>query len=760
MAHLCNVNSNCNGFIAYMSAMNTMCFPKVDLLQFNKYIESGVWKDFDLTTSVDLGSTGLTIVNYVAESGTTPIISTQYLKVDIAGWVANVELSNGEFIVFQKSGANTVYSVTTNTGYLITGLISWTTQDIYHYNLLNGFTINGSYYIPASQLNIGCDVLGDKLTNPIKKYNDIIYTRYCWSNDGSVKYASLNTISMLSTDSWNIEFYTQNLISTSTNSPLGRGSNASRFGIGANSFRFTNSLNAVSILTHQAPIKSVVKWNVIADGTGGLSVYANDILQSSVTGITTSFAPLYLGRSGASTYFRGEMWGVKIVINEITERYYPLSSGYETTAYDVSSNASHSNIVGGSVWKRNKNNLYNDENGVTVVTYLADITNIPYKEDGVSLYDSISPVINAGETTEDITHSEIIPNDKQLTIIAGQSNANGYKIESELAEVPSIDPNPKSRIWDINTGRFARIDYVGLNNNQQIYPVGRWGFELSFAEKYYNDTNKEKYIFKFAKGSTSLYSDWQPTTGYMNVGFLTSLKSMILSNKSIKIDSMIWYQGETDAESESTANAYFDNFTIFYNQMTGISELSDMKIYICILNEDSVKPYYDIVRAKQFEICSTYSNCIALDMNSYPLDSDDNHHTPQAYYDLGNDLADIVEALPVIENNIDRHNGAESKVQQKNLGLYDPDNFWYNTDGTRKQLTIQEMLFNTGNYDYNHIIDPDKNVQKHLLYGAAQSSENQEKIVKCQAKDVDNPAQFNDGNIVQFNNGVIAQFNN
>jgi len=108
-------------------------------------------------------------------------------------------------------------------------------------------------------------------------------------------------------------------------------------------------------------------------------------------------------------------------------------------------------------------------------------------------------------------------------------------------------------------------------------------------------------------------------------------------------------------------------------------------------------------------------------------------------------------------------NGACLMQQQSNdkvLRDADTDNVWFEADGTRKQLTIQEMLFNTGNYDYNHIIDPDKNVQKHLLYGAAQSSENQEKIVKCQAKNVDNPAQFNDGNIAQFNNGVIAQFNN
>jgi len=126
------------------------------------------------------GMTGLTVVDFIAESGVTPIISGDNLTTDVDGWVAMVELSNGAKLVFIGEGtSNTVYDVNNDTAYSIAGTItdgvSWITQDAYHFKEKYGYTAPN---IPASLLNIGLDVLGATLEFPPCEIG---------SNDGSQK---------------------------------------------------------------------------------------------------------------------------------------------------------------------------------------------------------------------------------------------------------------------------------------------------------------------------------------------------------------------------------------------------------------------------------------------------------------------------------------------------------------------------------------------------------------------------------------------
>jgi len=129
--------------------------------------------DFTASTNYIQLTAGLSIVDYVAETGTTPIINgSNQLTVNVSGWVAYVKLSNGVEIPFvQKLGVATptVYDVNSDTAYTISGTVTsakTVAQDSYFYAQTQGYTDDGTNYVPASKLNSGYDVLGNVLTNP------------------------------------------------------------------------------------------------------------------------------------------------------------------------------------------------------------------------------------------------------------------------------------------------------------------------------------------------------------------------------------------------------------------------------------------------------------------------------------------------------------------------------------------------------------------------------------------------------------------
>ncbi len=168
-------------------------------------LEATAWAcNFNITDNqISLGSTGITVIDYISEAGTTPIIDGQYLKVDVAGWLGFVELSNGVRFEFVQGGGNTVADVNSDTSYLIAGATpTWIRQSKYFYVWLNGGTKGGSEWIPASQLNIGKDTDGGDLTNPA------IYdgTKLIGNNGGALIQQQANNKELVDADTDNVWF--------------------------------------------------------------------------------------------------------------------------------------------------------------------------------------------------------------------------------------------------------------------------------------------------------------------------------------------------------------------------------------------------------------------------------------------------------------------------------------------------------------------------------------------------------------------------
>jgi hypothetical protein len=73
------------------------------------------------------------------------------------------------YLPMAEGDGTSVFNVVSDLDYTLTGTINSSTrtlQNEYHYNINDGFGASGSTYLPASQLNVGFDVLGNTLTNP------------------------------------------------------------------------------------------------------------------------------------------------------------------------------------------------------------------------------------------------------------------------------------------------------------------------------------------------------------------------------------------------------------------------------------------------------------------------------------------------------------------------------------------------------------------------------------------------------------------
>ncbi len=136
--------------------------------KYNQKIDGYPCMHWNITDNqLDLGVAGLTITEFSAQDGTTPIIDGQFLKVDVGGWVANVKLSDGRWLPFVQGSGREVVEVISGIKYQVDGVLpTWDTQSVYDYKGKYGFSIDGLAIIPASQTNPTLDTEGNILTNP------------------------------------------------------------------------------------------------------------------------------------------------------------------------------------------------------------------------------------------------------------------------------------------------------------------------------------------------------------------------------------------------------------------------------------------------------------------------------------------------------------------------------------------------------------------------------------------------------------------
>ncbi|HCR85900.1 MAG TPA: hypothetical protein DIV86_04405 [Alphaproteobacteria bacterium] len=190
-----------------------------------------------------LSITSLTGSETVVSKLGTATVTISSGRIDFgAGTCYNLVLSNGSKYAFSEGAGTTIYDVSGNNrhGSLINtseGSFWGETQDVYHYNIINGFRLSGSMRIPALESRSNAS-----------DGNPITHTSGNWHNNAGTKLQQYDSPAMRKADSGNF-WFNGSTVNAKSNSDLientgnkiyynTRNSNKKR-----NLLSFANSLN-------------------------------------------------------------------------------------------------------------------------------------------------------------------------------------------------------------------------------------------------------------------------------------------------------------------------------------------------------------------------------------------------------------------------------------------------------------------------------------------------------------------------------------
>jgi hypothetical protein len=240
-----------------------------------------------------------------------------------------------------------------------------------------------------------------------------------------------------------------------------------------------------------------------------------------------------------------------------------------------------------------------------------------------------------------------------LFVWAGQSNALGR--QGDAAQYPTDTNNLDNQIrfnWIVpnggNSGGWTSMEPQDLGH---YFPDGHFGPEVTFSRKLvqagYNPA-----IFKFTQGATSIFQHWlNPGDAGLYDSMVASLNTAIteLENQghTVNVRGLVWIQGESDSNTDASANAYFNNLTTLLNDLrTNVINNPELPI---ILGVD--EQFFNLTDHERHQILNTHQDIALNDENikftsmyGYPK-ADVTHLTPEGLISHGEDLFDSFQLL-------------------------------------------------------------------------------------------------------------------
>jgi len=159
-----------------------------------------------------------------------------------------------------------------------------------------------------------------------------------------------------------------------------------------------------------------------------------------------------------------------------------------------------------------------------------------------------------------------VENAAHLYVLAGQSNALGNG--SNASSYPNNrEVDVRIQFYWVEPGLGSSGgEWTTLKPQPGVYPKGHFGPEVSLAHSAYAAGIQNIAVFKFAKGSTSLFSDWRPGDPSGLFATLSNEMTRALDElgkrNPLKAECFIWIQGESDAENQEKAAAYGRNLAV------------------------------------------------------------------------------------------------------------------------------------------------------------------------------------------------------
>ena len=160
--------------------------------------------------------------------------------------------------------------------------------------------------------------------------------------------------------------------------------------------------------------------------------------------------------------------------------------------------------------------------------------------------------------------------DYELVVVAGQSNAQGWKGDAcrYPKGPPEIDRSIPMYYASPGVGSSGG-KWLGLGPQQGLFKRGHFGPEITFARKLVANGRRPA-IFKFALGGTQLEDRWKrPGQGGLYDQMVRELdkarREFGKSGHRLVFGGLIWIQGESDAMDAGSAARYQENLTVLLN---------------------------------------------------------------------------------------------------------------------------------------------------------------------------------------------------
>jgi hypothetical protein len=229
----------------------------------------------------------------------------------------------------------------------------------------------------------------------------------------------------------------------------------------------------------------------------------------------------------------------------------------------------------------------------------------------------------------------------ELLIVAGQSNALGFRLEAVDLPAGLRRPHPRVKIWDGEA--FVTLE-PGVNTGSPNNPRS-WGPETAFAHAWLRDhPGRTLFVVKRARGSTPLAPspgpDWAPASGELFSETTAEVRRARawLAHRGVvpAAATILWMQGESDAARADAAAAYRANLAAALPQMR--ARWGDPDSRIAFGRIGLGWPYAGMVRAAQARVDAADPLAVAVDTAAYPLLRDGRHYAAEGQLRLGADL--------------------------------------------------------------------------------------------------------------------------
>jgi hypothetical protein len=177
-----------------------------------------------------------------------------------------------------------------------------------------------------------------------------------------------------------------------------------------------------------------------------------------------------------------------------------------------------------------------------------------------------------------LSFSYSVAEDIDLIIFGGQSNAQGWQGDAKLYPEDNIDIEIKF-YWKTPTFGSSDGKWKNLQPQPGRFDQGHFGPDLSFIRQL-KKSGLNVALFKYTLGGAGIVNDWKlPGQGGLYDDMVKEYNHAIslleATGDTVNVVGFFWIQGESDAETDQMANAFYDNLKILITDIRGNVVMND-----------------------------------------------------------------------------------------------------------------------------------------------------------------------------------------